>query len=180
MRSLAGKPPRSVLDAACGVGTQSLALAGLGYEVRASDLSAVAVARAARKANARGLTLYTSVADMREAFDHHRRAFAVVIACDNAVPHQHSDAEILRAFRQSTIARPRVDSASFQSATMMRCSEEACKSIRMGRETCTGLGMSSCRSGTGMANATTQLCTRSNTRKQGSPPPVPYARRTMR
>ena len=93
-------PPHSVLDAACGVGTQSLALAELGYEVTASDLSPAAVARAAREARARGLSLQTSVADMREAFDHHRRSFDVVIACDNAVPHLLSDEEILRAFRQ--------------------------------------------------------------------------------
>ena len=91
---------RSVLDAACGVGTQSLALAALGYEVTASDLSTAAVTRAEAEARARGLPLRTSVADMREVFDHHRRTFDVVIACDNAVPHLLSDGEILRAFEQ--------------------------------------------------------------------------------
>jgi SAM-dependent methyltransferase len=92
--------PRSILDAACGVGTQSLALAELGYEVMASDLSPAAVDRAAREAHARGLSLRTSVVDMREAFNHHRRTFDAVIACDNSVPHLLSDAEILRAFEQ--------------------------------------------------------------------------------
>jgi SAM-dependent methyltransferase len=100
VRARAGAPVRTVLDAACGIGTQSLALARLGYAVTASDASPVAVARAAREAEARGLTLTTTVADMREAFDVHRRTFDLVLACDNAIPHLLSDAEILRAFEQ--------------------------------------------------------------------------------
>ncbi len=99
LRSRDGSP-RTILDAACGVGTQSLALAELGYEVTASDLSPGAVERARREAAARGLALRTSVADMREVFDHHRRTFDAVIACDNSVPHLLSDADISRAFEQ--------------------------------------------------------------------------------
>ncbi len=100
LRSRVGPPPRTILDAACGIGTQSLALAALGYEVTASDLSPKAVERAAHEAATRGLTLHTSVADMRQAFDHHRRTFDAVIACDNAVPHLLTDADISRAFEQ--------------------------------------------------------------------------------
>ena len=100
VRARMDRSPRTVLDAASGVGTQSLALAKLGYEVTASDLSEAAVERAAAEARARGLVLRTSVADMREAFDHQQRTFDVVIACDNSVPHLLSDADILRAFEQ--------------------------------------------------------------------------------
>lgn len=100
LRSRGGPPPRTILDAACGVGTQSLALAALGYEVTASDLSPGAVERAAREAAARGLALRTSVADMRQVFEHHRRTFDAVIACDNSVPHLLTDADIWRAFEQ--------------------------------------------------------------------------------
>jgi SAM-dependent methyltransferase len=100
LHSRIGRRPRSILDVACGIGTQSLPLAGLGYEVTASDLSAAAVERLDREATARGLELRTSVADMRHAFDHHRRTFDVVLACDNSVPHLLSDAEILQAFNQ--------------------------------------------------------------------------------
>jgi SAM-dependent methyltransferase len=99
-RAEGGEHLRSVLDAACGIGTQSLGLARLGYEVTASDLSPAAVERAAREAALRGLTLRTGVADLRHAFDQHRRSFDVVIACDNAVPHLLSDEEILAAFEQ--------------------------------------------------------------------------------
>jgi SAM-dependent methyltransferase len=100
LRARSDAHPRTLLDAACGIGTQSLALAELGYEVTASDLSKSAVERTALEARARELSLRTSVADMREAFDHHRRTFDVVIACDNSVPHLLSDTEILRAFDQ--------------------------------------------------------------------------------
>lgn len=97
----AGPPTlRTVLDAACGVGTQSLGLAMLGYEVTASDLSPAAVERARREAAVRGLSIATAVADMRNLRDHHAGLFDVVIACDNAVPHLLSDADILTAFRQ--------------------------------------------------------------------------------
>jgi SAM-dependent methyltransferase len=94
------RAPRTVLDAACGIGTQSLGLAARGYAVTASDLSPAAVARARREAAARGLAVACSVADMREAFAHHGRTFDVVLACDNSVPHLLTDADIRRAFDQ--------------------------------------------------------------------------------
>lgn len=90
----------TVLDVACGIGTQAIGLASLGYHVTASDLSPGEVARARREAAARGLTIDFSVADMRAVYDHHQRQFDLVISCDNAVPHLLSDAEILAAFRQ--------------------------------------------------------------------------------
>lgn len=100
IRSYGGEHLLSVLDAACGIGTQSLGLARLGYQVTASDLCPAAVARAAQEAEPRGIPLRTSVADMRSVFDHHQRTFDVVLACDNSVPHLLSDEEILRALEQ--------------------------------------------------------------------------------
>src|SRR4051812_42607157 len=61
----------SVLDAACGIGTQALPLAARGYRVTASDLSTAAVARAAREAKLRGVELATAVADLRELSNVH-------------------------------------------------------------------------------------------------------------
>ena len=89
----------TVLDVACGVGTQALGLAQLGYVVTASDLSPQEVERAKREARARGLSIIFSVADMRSADVHHRQQFDLVIACDNSVPHLLSDADLLQAFR---------------------------------------------------------------------------------
>ena len=90
----------SVLDVSCGIGTQSLGLAGLGYRVTASDLSPGAVERAKKEAEKRGLEISFSVADMREAYNHHAAQFDAVISCDNSVPHLLTDNEILTAFKQ--------------------------------------------------------------------------------
>jgi SAM-dependent methyltransferase len=90
---------RSVLDAACGIGTQALPLAARGFRVTASDLSPSAVARAAREARTRGVELVTRVADLRKLSQAHG-AFDVVLACDNALAHLLSDAELLLALRE--------------------------------------------------------------------------------
>jgi SAM-dependent methyltransferase len=95
-----GAELQSVLDVSCGIGTQSLGLAQRGYQVTASDLSANAIERAKREAALRGLTVDFSVADMRQAYDHHGRQFDIVLSADNAVPHLLSDDEILVAFKQ--------------------------------------------------------------------------------
>lgn len=90
----------TILDTACGIGTQCLGLASLGYTVTASDLSPHEVERAKLEASKRNLSLSFSVADMRSVYDHHADQFDIVIACDNAIPHLLSDEEILSAFRQ--------------------------------------------------------------------------------
>jgi SAM-dependent methyltransferase len=100
IRSRLGRDTCTVLDVACGIGTQSLGLARLGYVVTASDLSPAAVMRCAREAQSRGLSLSTSIADMRRVFEHYNRTFDAVIACDNSVPHLLTDGEILTAFSE--------------------------------------------------------------------------------
>jgi 2-polyprenyl-3-methyl-5-hydroxy-6-metoxy-1,4-benzoquinol methylase len=95
-----GADVRTILDVACGIGTQSIGLARKGFAVTASDLSTRAIERAKVEARRRGVEIDFSVCDMRAAHDHHRRQFDVVIACDNAIPHLLSDDEILMAFRQ--------------------------------------------------------------------------------
>lgn len=90
----------TVLDVACGIGTQAIGMARLGYRVTASDLSPGAVRRAGEEAERLGVRIDFSVADMRRAREHHGRAFDVVICCDNSLPHLLSDAEILEALKQ--------------------------------------------------------------------------------
>jgi SAM-dependent methyltransferase len=94
-----GPGVRTVLDAAAGIGTQALALAALGYEVTASDVSPVAVERARREAGTRGLTMGTAVADLRHLSAVHG-AFDLVIACDNALPHLLDDGQLLQALTE--------------------------------------------------------------------------------
>jgi 2-polyprenyl-3-methyl-5-hydroxy-6-metoxy-1,4-benzoquinol methylase len=90
----------SVLDAACGVGTQALGLAARGYRVHASDISPGAVDRCATEAATRGLSIETTVADLRTLTTTHRQPFDAVIACDNSLPHLLTDAEIGAALRE--------------------------------------------------------------------------------
>src|ERR1700678_3330422 len=86
IRSAGVEMPCAVLDAACGVGTQTLGLASVGYTVTASDFGAAAVERVQKEAALLGLSVQTTVADMRELYPHHQRTFDVVLACDNAIP----------------------------------------------------------------------------------------------
>lgn len=90
---------RTVLDVAAGIGTQSLGLAALGYDVAASDLSPGAVRRLDDEAARRGLRIDTRPADMRAAWEAHGRAFHVVLCADNALPHLLTDDDILQALR---------------------------------------------------------------------------------
>ena len=100
IRQYIGDQANTVLDAACGIGTQALGLAALGYSVTASDLAAKALARAKAEAEVRNLHIDFRVTDMRQEYECHKRQFDVVIACDNAIPHLLSDDDILAAFRQ--------------------------------------------------------------------------------
>lgn len=89
----------TIVDVSCGIGTQAIGLAKLGYQVAASDLSPRAIERAKTEAKKRGLDIHFTVADMRDADAHHAKAFDLLIACDNSLPHLLSDREILHAFR---------------------------------------------------------------------------------
>ena len=91
-------PGSAILDAACGIGTQALGLAQLGYRVTASDLSPAALARAQAEAETRGLAIDFAVADLRRLSRAFHNQFVAVLACDNAIPHLLSDDEIRAAF----------------------------------------------------------------------------------
>lgn len=92
----AGEP---VLDAACGIGTQTLGLLAHGYRVTASDISPGAVERLRAELTRRSLQASTYVDDLRALSHTPPETMAAVIACDNSIPHLLSDREILEAFR---------------------------------------------------------------------------------
>jgi SAM-dependent methyltransferase len=100
IRSFPRQPLVSVLDVACGIGTQSLGLAANGYQVAGSDISAKAIERARSEAETRGLSVTFSVADMRVAHQHHQCEFDVVLCADNSLPHLLSDQEIVGALAE--------------------------------------------------------------------------------
>lgn len=89
-------PPETILDCACGIGTQAIALAQQGYRVHGTDLSSAEVQRAAAEASQRGVVLKTGVADMRELAETVSGTFDVVLACDNALPHLLTEEDVLR------------------------------------------------------------------------------------
>ena len=90
----------SVLDCACGIGTQPLGLAKLGYHVTGSDLSAGAIRRARAEAALRELNVPFYVADVRHLDEVPIGGFEAVISMDNALPHLLSDADLTEAARQ--------------------------------------------------------------------------------
>ena len=96
-----------VLDAACGIGTQTLPLAARGFRLVARDLSPKAVARLKREADARGLDVDAGVADMRRVNDSVTGEFDVVLVFDNALAHLLSDDDVQAAFREFvSVLRP--------------------------------------------------------------------------
>jgi glycine/sarcosine N-methyltransferase len=99
IREHLGPGPRSVLDCSCGIGTQAIGLAARGFAVHAADISAAAVARAEREAAAAGVSLTTSVADIRTLDRQVPGEFDIVLSCDNALPHLSNPADLLLATR---------------------------------------------------------------------------------
>ena len=95
-----GENVKTVLDAACGIGTQSIGLAKLGYQVSASDISIGEIEQAKMEAIRYEVTIDFKVVDMRQVWEVYQKQFDVVIACDNAVPHLLTDKDILQAFKQ--------------------------------------------------------------------------------
>ena len=100
IREFFGEKVHTILDAACGIGTQAIGLAARGYELSASDISEAELELARRNAAQRGLEIQFRVADMRRVTQVYERKFDLVIACDNAIPHLLSDAEILGTFKE--------------------------------------------------------------------------------
>jgi len=95
-----GEGPRTILDAACGIGTQALGLALCGHEVCGTDVSAPAIARATEEAARLGVALETQVADMRHLTSVLDDRFEVVAVLDNAFAHFLDQAELLAAVRE--------------------------------------------------------------------------------
>ena len=89
-----------ILDAACGIGTQTLPLAARGFRLVARDLSPAAVARLQREAAARRLLIDVAVADMRQVGSSVSGPFDVVLAFDNSLAHLLTDDDLCTALRQ--------------------------------------------------------------------------------
>jgi SAM-dependent methyltransferase len=100
IRELWGSRVQTILDAACGIGTQAIGLAQLGYHVTGSDISPAPLERAKQEARERSIIIDFGCADLRSLSSIHPKPFDLVIACDNSIPHLLSDDEIRLAFRE--------------------------------------------------------------------------------
>lgn len=88
-----------VLDCACGIGTQTLPLAALGYKMEGVDLSISELERAKKEAVIRGLSVDFRQDDMRQLKTAPLQHYGVVIAMDNALPHLESEEEVLTTLK---------------------------------------------------------------------------------
>ena len=79
-----------ILDCACGIGTQAIGLAVLGYPVTGSDISAAELAEAQKRALENHAALCLKQADFCALSDVFSEPFDIVIAMDNALPHMLS------------------------------------------------------------------------------------------
>jgi SAM-dependent methyltransferase len=99
IRAELGTGPLSVLDASCGIGTQAIGLARLGYRVHGADVSPAQVERARCEAVAAGVTVPFAVADMRQLESRIEGRFDVVLSADNAVAHLLTEEDLALAAR---------------------------------------------------------------------------------
>jgi len=77
----------SVLDCACGIGTQSVGLASLGYRMTASDISYNEINQAKNRATNNNVNVRFVYADFCALSQTFSEEFDIIIAMDNALPH---------------------------------------------------------------------------------------------
>ena len=83
-----------ILDCACGIGTQAIGLAALGYQVTASDISDAELAEARERAEKNNVNIRFEHADFRALSEAFSERFDIVIAMDNALPHMLSKSDL--------------------------------------------------------------------------------------
>lgn len=100
VRECGSAMPMTILDCACGIGTQALGLARAGFRVTGADLSPRAIERARVEASARSLDLRLHVADMLHLNAVPETGFDAVICMDNALPHFSCEENLTEAAAQ--------------------------------------------------------------------------------
>lgn len=88
-----------ILDCACGIGTQSIGLASLGYQMTASDISAAELTEANKRAEENGVQIRFERADFRALSDTFSEQYEIIIAMDNALPHMLTKEDLAAAVR---------------------------------------------------------------------------------
>lgn len=83
-----------ILDCACGIGTQAIGLAKLGYNVTGSDISDEELKEARQRAIKNNVKISFEKADFRTLSKTFSQEFDIVIAMDNALPHMLSKSDL--------------------------------------------------------------------------------------
>ena len=91
-----------ILDCACGIGTQAIGLARLGYDVTASDISDNEIAEAKIRSSDANVKIRFENADFCALSKTFTEQFEIVIAMDNALPHMLSSSDLERAIKSIT------------------------------------------------------------------------------
>lgn len=92
----------AVLDCACGIGTQAIGLATLGYNITASDISDCELTEAKKRAENNNVSIHFEHADFRKLDKVFNEKFDIVIAMDNALPHMMTKQELNQAVKSIT------------------------------------------------------------------------------
>ena len=79
-----------VLDCACGIGTQAIGLAGLGYHVTGSDISSIELSEARKRAVENRVEIRFERADFCALSEVFPETFDIIVCMDNALPHMLS------------------------------------------------------------------------------------------
>ena len=91
-----------VLDCACGIGTQSIGLAALGYSVTSSDISDGELSEAKKRAAENGVHIRFEHADFCALSETFHETFDIIICMDNALPHMLSHSALESAIKSIT------------------------------------------------------------------------------
>ncbi len=89
----------TVLDCACGIGTQAIGLARKGYCVTASDISEGELSEARERAKKNQVNIRFERSDFRSLSDALDEKFDIVIAMDNALPHMLTEKDLSAAVK---------------------------------------------------------------------------------
>ncbi len=87
LKEVAGRPPKTVLDIACGTGGYSLELAKQGYIVTGTDLDAEMVTQLDRKAKKEGLSIKSLQANMLDLESKLSDRYNLVFCIGNSIVH---------------------------------------------------------------------------------------------
>ena len=115
----------SVLDCACGIGTQSIGLAALGYRMTASDISDAELAEAAKRAEENKVSIRFEHADFCALSDTFPETFDIIICMDNALPHMLSHDALASAIASITgrMKKDGIFVASIRDYDVLLCSK---------------------------------------------------------